>query len=193
MLTQGEIMRTTMAVLAILLLPAACLAQTDRTALSLAGGLAIPTAPASFSEQTDLGWSVAGALELPAFAGLAFQARASYDSFDPDQDFDDGGFGGVLPGGAVAGSAFSLFGNLKARWRGRTGPATPYVLGGAGLMRFSGENAGSDNVLGANVGAGVNIAVPTADLFIEADYVIGFTETENIQYLPVRVGVLFPL
>lgn len=185
-------MRTSMAVLTIMLLPTAGLAQTDRTAVSMAGGLAIPTAPSSLSEQTDLGWSVAAALELPAFAGLAFQARASYDSFDPDPAIDDG-LVGVLPGGAVAGSAFSLFGNLKARWRGRTGPATPYVLGGAGLMRFSGENAGSDNVFGANVGAGVNIAVPTADLFIEADYVIGLTETENIQYLPVRVGVLFPL
>lgn len=186
-------MRTTMAVLAIMLLPAAGLAQTDRTAVSIAGGLAIPTAPASFSEQTDLGWSVAGALELPAFAGLAFQARASYDSFDPDPAIDGDGGVGVLPGGAVAGSAFSLFGNLKARWRGGMGPATPYVLGGVGLMRFSGENAGSNNVFGANAGAGVNIAVPTADLFIEADYYIGFADTDNIQYLPVRVGVLFPL
>ena len=43
-------------------------------------------------------------------------------------------------------------------------------------------------VLGA--GLGVSVA-PTTDLFIEGHYSIGFIEGGNVQYLPIRPGLVF--
>lgn len=82
-----------------------------------------------------------------------------------------------------------------------------YFVAGLGFYRLSvsdldirqGSDVGTvtveaENALGLNGGVGVDIAVgDNVNMFVEGQYVVGFTEGDSTGHIPVRVGLLFKI
>lgn len=122
------------------------------------------------------------ALGTVAFAGgadlpVSFRVDGAYQLGD---DFD------LLSGTANAVYAFSVSDETKFR---------PYLIGGLGIYNINPDSdlADSETKFGINAGAGFSVPVGTGTtrLFGEARFHNVFTSGENLNLLPITVGVTF--
>ena len=71
----------------------------------------------------------------------------------------------------------------------------PYVIGGAGAynMKFNFDDSDDDSEtkFGVNAGAGFDMAVGSASVFVEGRFHNVFTEGDSSTFVPISVGVRF--
>jgi len=170
----------------------------DSFQLLLGGGAAIPVVPSAFTDFWNTGFNVDGTLQFKVAPEVALTAGFDVGRF---------GFSGLgLPyastdGGATTISFASV--GMKLYPLAKTGSVVQLYLGfGAGFYRlniadmsvrvgsqFSQVTSTPDNAFGVHTVAGIQ----TNDFFIEASYLVGFTQGGATGYLPLRIGVILNL
>jgi hypothetical protein len=144
------------------------------------GGAGFPSSD-GLSDAYKAGFNAGIGVGIPIVSQLEGVVRGNLDRFEND-------IGGV---GNFA--AWSATGNLKLNGPMMTRRAMPYAIAGGGLFRLGVENA-YETEFGLQFGAGLNIRTsPRASLLVEPNYVLVFTEGEDTQYFPVRVGAAINL
>jgi hypothetical protein len=144
------------------------------------GGAGFPSS-SGLNDAYKAGFNVGVGIGIPISSQLEGVVRGNLDRFEND-------FTGV---GNFA--AYSATGNLKLNGPMMTKRAMPYAIAGGGIFRLGIENA-YETEFGLQFGAGLNIKTsPRASLLVEPNYVLVFTESENTQYFPVRVGAAINL
>lgn len=148
--------------------------------LGVSLGAAIPTG--DFGSAVNTGYNATGSLALqPVGLPIGFRIDAGFNQF------------GFKSGGGNA-NIFAVTGNALVNVI--PGPALgAYVIGGAGYYHESVSgtalNGGSQNHLGFNVGAGLNIPLTGFDTFIEARYHRISENNGSTSFIPITVGVMF--
>jgi Outer membrane protein beta-barrel domain len=148
--------------------------------LGIAGGAAQPMSDLSDGASTGYNGTVAMAIQLP-FIPVGLRIDGAYNQFGEK---------------AAAGAklhVMSATGNVV--WRLPSIGISPYLIGGAGLYMQSvtptGASALTENHLGWNAGAGVNLPVSIFKAFVEARYNSYSTDTGSVQFVPLTVGIMF--
>jgi opacity protein-like surface antigen len=148
--------------------------------IGIAGGAAQPMSDLKTS--TDIGYNgtVAMAINLP-FIPVGLRVDGAYNQF--------GQKAGVPAKLHVA----SATGNVV--WRLPSIGISPYLIGGAGLYRstatVTGSPSQSDNNLGWNAGAGINLPLSVFHAFVEARYNRISTTGGSMEFVPVTFGIMF--
>jgi hypothetical protein len=167
------------AVLACVLAAAPASAQSPSVFLGL--GPAIPMG--DYGDVTDLGWMVnAGVLVPLGQAGAWIGGEAMYGR-NGIPDFDESA---TLTGaGGMIGMTFSPMQRVA-----------PFVFGSVGFMSFGStfEGSESDSGLAFGGGGGVRMMMsPSASLWAAGRFINARVDGENLQVLPLAVGVTFML
>jgi hypothetical protein len=146
--------------------------------LGVAGGVAQPMS--DLSNAAKLGYNATAALgiNLP-FIPVGLRIDGAYNLF------------GEKITGAGKLHTISATGNVV--WRLPSVGISPYLIGGAGLYMVGSDVAGAstDNHLGWNAGAGINLPLSVFKAFVEARYNRVSTNTTAMQFVPVTVGIMF--
>jgi hypothetical protein len=167
------------------------------------GDVSIPTDPQEFVDAFSLGLGGGVGIGFPLSSRFAVVADIDYKVFGVDEE----GFrrtynvppGTVFTGDEVAALYASL--SLKADLISAPSQIRPYLIGGAGFFRYDPYDFAvddtslgfqSENTYGVNLGGGIEVVVaPYLILFLDAMYVVGFTENENTGYVTIRPGIAF--
>jgi opacity protein-like surface antigen len=182
--------------------------QTEDASVFINTGFSIPSAPNEFSDYWKTGFNIGGGIGFPIIRNLRFQVDLEYNSFAFDEDtfIDDLSYGGT--GISISGGTASILTaavNLKALIPTGSYSKTPYLIGGVSFFALSISDGtvryeqytrtiggDSDPAIGLSLGAGISFVMnPNMNIFIEARYGIGFTEDEDTQYIPFKVGLEF--
>jgi len=128
-----------------------------------------------------------GGTDFHAMGTVAFGGGADLPvSFRVDGQYQLGDAADVLSGTGNAVYAFSVSEETKFR---------PYLIGGLGIYNINPDAAGfdSETKFGINAGAGFTVPVGQGStrLFGEARFHNVFAEGENLNLLPITVGVMF--
>lgn len=127
-----------------------------------------------------------GGTDFHAMGTLAFGAGDLPVSFRLDGMYQLGDDVDVLSGAANAVYAFEVSYETKFR---------PYLIGGLGAYNINpdAEGVDSETKFGINLGAGFHVPVGpgNARLFAEGRFHNVFTSGENLNLLPITVGVMF--
>jgi hypothetical protein len=148
--------------------------------LGIAGGAAQPMSDLKTS--TDIGYNgtVAMAINLP-FIPVGLRVDGAYN-----------GFAAKAAGGSKL-HVISATGNLV--YKLPSIGISPYLIGGAGLYMQratpTGGTAVSDNHLGWNAGAGINLPLAVFHAFVEARYNSYSTDAGSVKFVPVTFGIMF--
>jgi hypothetical protein len=85
----------------------------------------------------------------------------------------------------------TIFGN--ARIRLAEARVAPYIKAGLGSFRIASGSGAEETALGANVGLGLLVrqegGTGTVGVYVEGEYVTGFTEHESTAFLLFQVGL----
>lgn len=155
-------------------------APTRPVSVGISGGLSLPTG--DFGDAVKSGFNVGGLLEFTRPASpLAFRIEADYQRFDSKLDLPGAGNLRVISGVA----------NILYKFAGET--ARPYLLGGVGLFNTgsSVEGSESETDFGANVGVGLEIPLSGITAFGDVRYQSIFASPDNVNIIPIRVGIRF--
>jgi len=81
-------------------------------------------------------------------------------------------------------------------WRLPSVGISPYLIGGAGLYMQratpTGGTAVTDNHLGWNAGAGINLPLSVFHAFVEARYnSYSVSGGSSVKFVPVTLGIMF--
>jgi hypothetical protein len=148
--------------------------------LGIAGGAAQPMSDLKTGADIGYNGTVAMAINLP-FIPVGLRVDGAYNQF--------GQKAGVPAKLAVA----SATGNLV--WRLPSVGISPYLIGGAGLYMQratpTGGSAVTDNHLGWNAGAGINLPLSVFHAFVEARYNSYSTDAGSVKFVPVTLGIMF--
>jgi hypothetical protein len=148
--------------------------------LGIAGGATQPMSDLKTSTAIGYNGTVAMAINLP-FIPVGLRVDGAYNQF--------GQKAGVPAKLAVA----SATGNLV--WRLPSVGISPYLIGGAGLYMQratpTGGSAVTDNHLGWNAGAGINLPLSVFKAFVEARYNRISANGANMEFVPVTFGIMF--
>jgi len=131
---------------------------------------------------TDIGYNatLAMAINLP-FIPVGLRVDGAYNQF------------GQKAGAPAKLHVMSATGNVV--WRLPSIGISPYLIGGAGLYSsaatVSGAASQTDNHLGWNAGAGINLPLSVFHAFVEARYNRINTSTGSMQFVPVTLGLMF--
>ena len=147
--------------------------------LGIAGGAAQPMSDLKTS--TDIGYNgtVAMAINLP-FIPVGLRVDGAYNAF------------GQKAGVPAKLHTISATGNVV--WRLPSVGISPYLIGGAGLYMVTADVSGAsqtDNHLGWNAGAGINLPLSVFKAFVEARYNSYSTDAGSVKFVPVTVGIMF--
>jgi hypothetical protein len=150
--------------------------------LGIAGGAAQPMS--DLKDGANMGYNATAALgiNLP-FIPVGLRVDGAYNQFG-----EKAGIGAKL-------HVVSATGNVV--WRLPSVGISPYLIGGAGLYMATTTTTGTtsasttDNHLGWNAGAGINLPVSVFKAFVEARYNRVSTDTGSLQFVPVTVGIMF--
>ena len=165
---------------AIALCATAASAQSARpVSFGITGGASVPTGDVGDGLET--GYNFGGLLQItPAISPLGLRLEGGYHSFD-----FDGGNGNTR---LVTGIA-----NGVVRFPGQI--VRPYLIAGVGAYNVGGEIAGvdldSETNVGLNGGVGIDIPLSGLSTFVEARYHTVFRDGENMNLVPVTVGIRF--
>ena len=156
-------------------------AQLGRpVSLGISGGASVPTGTAG--DGLESGFNVGGLLQIaPAASPLGMRLEGGYHRFD----LANGGNGNTRVIDGIA--------NGVVRFPGQV--VRPYLIAGVGAYNVGGEVAGvsldSETNVGLNGGAGIDIPLSGIAAFVEARYHTVFRDGENLNMLPVTVGIRF--
>jgi hypothetical protein len=148
--------------------------------LGIAGGASQPMS--DLKDAADLGYNgtVALGINLP-FIPVGLRVDGAYNQF------------GEKEGIPAKLHVMSATGNVV--WRLPSVGISPYLIGGAGLYMQSvtptGGSATTDNHLGWNAGAGINLPLSVFKAFVEARYNSYSTDAGTVKFVPVTVGIMF--
>jgi hypothetical protein len=147
--------------------------------LGIAGGAAQPMSDLSTGNNMGYNGTVAMAINLP-FIPVGLRVDGAYNQF------------GQKTGGAKL-HIMSATGNVV--WRLPSIGLSPYLIGGAGLyiptVQAPGLASASENHLGWNAGAGINLPLSVFNAFVEARYNRVTVKGGSMQFVPVTFGIMF--
>lgn len=148
--------------------------------LGIAGGAAQPMSDLKQGANLGYNGTVAMGINLP-FIPVGLRIDGAYNQFG-----EKAGIGAKL-------HVMSATGNVVLRL-----PSigiSPYLIGGAGLYMATTTVTGAanqtDNHLGWNAGAGINLPLTVFNAFVEARYNRINTSTGSLQFVPVTFGIMF--
>jgi hypothetical protein len=148
--------------------------------LGIAGGATQPMSDLKTSTAIGYNGTVAMAINLP-FIPVGLRVDGAYNQF---------GQKAGIPGKLAVASAT---GNVV--WRLPSVGISPYLIGGAGLYMQratpTGGTAVTDNHLGWNAGAGINLPLSVFHAFVEARYNSYSTDAGTAKFVPVTLGIMF--
>lgn len=148
--------------------------------LGIAGGAAQPMSDLKTSSDIGYNGTVAMAINLP-FIPVGLRVDGAYNQFGQKSG---------VPGKLAVASAT---GNVV--WRLPSIGISPYLIGGAGMyMQRATPTVGSvvtDNHLGWNAGAGINLPLAVFHAFVEARYNSYSTDLGSVKFVPVTFGIMF--
>ena len=148
--------------------------------LGIAGGAAQPMSDLSNGAKLGYNGTVAMAINLP-FIPVGLRIDGAYNQF-----------AAKVAGGAKL-HVMSATGNVV--WRLPSIGVSPYLIGGAGLyvpaVTAPGSASVSENHLGWNAGAGINLPLTVFKAFVEARYNSYSTDTGSVKFVPVTFGIMF--
>ena len=171
---------TTIALVAAPRVSSAQLGVLKPFSLGIAGGATQPMSDLKTS--TDIGYNgtVAMAINLP-FIPVGLRVDGAYNQF------------GQKAGVPAKLHVMSATGNVV--WRLPSIGISPYLIGGAGLYMQratpTGGTAVTDNHLGWNAGAGINLPLSVFHAFVEARYNRISTTGGSMEFVPVTFGIMF--
>lgn len=150
--------------------------------LGVAGGAAQPMS--DLKDGANMGYNATAALgiNLP-FIPVGLRIDGAYNQFG-----EKAGVGAKL-------HVISATGNLV--WRLPSVGISPYLIGGAGLYMQTATTTGttsasvSDNHMGWNAGAGINLPLSVFKAFVEARYNSYSTDAGSVKFVPVTFGIMF--
>ncbi len=167
------------------------------------GDVSIPTDPQQFVDGFSLGLGGGVGVGFPLSSRFAVVADVDYKVFGVDEE----GFRrtyGVPPSKVLTGDQIATFYaslSLKVDLISAPAQIRPYLIGGGGFFRYNPDDFAvdetsmgfqSENTFGVNAGGGVEVVLaPYLVLFLDAMYVVGFTENENTGYVTIRPGIAF--
>lgn len=154
---------------------------------SLGGGLTLPMG--DFGDGFNTGWHGLAAVSFaPSTFPLGFQVDGMYQRLG----VDDGG------GPDVDVSSQLINGTANVIYKFKTSEDSqfrPYVIGGVGLYNFklTGDDVPSglesETDFGINGGAGFDVKVGSVGAFVEGRFHNIFADPENVNFIPITVGV----
>jgi hypothetical protein len=148
--------------------------------IGVAGGAAQPMSDLSEAASIGYNGTVAMGISLP-FIPVGLRIDGAYNQFGEKESV---GF---------KTRTVSATGNVV--WRLPSIGISPYLIGGAGLYMVSvtptGGDAVTENKLGYNAGAGINLPVSIFKAFVEARYNHVSMDGGSLKFVPVTVGIMF--
>jgi len=148
--------------------------------IGIAGGAAQPMS--DLKDGASLGYNATAALgiSLP-FIPVGLRIDGAYNAF------------GEKAG--VAAKLHVMSATANAVWRLPNVGIAPYLIGGGGLymatVDVTGAPSQTDNHLGWNAGAGVNLPLSIFKAFVEARYNSYSTDAGSVKFVPVTFGIMF--
>jgi hypothetical protein len=162
------------------------LAQGAR--FSVGGGLTVPLS--DLGDETGTGFH--------GLAAVSFQPPGSPVGIQVDGMFQRLGADDHPVFGDVDANFQIIQGTANAIYKFQTSDQTrvrPYLIGGVGLYnyKFTGDDVpddfGSETDFGINAGAGFEFGAGPVGLFVEGRFHNVFAEDDNLNFIPVTVGV----
>lgn len=161
--------------------------QAQGVEFSLGGGLSIPTG--DFDDVAKLGWQGTAAVSfVPRNGAVGFQFDGTYSRFGVDGGFD-------VNQQFIYATGNGVYKFLSAE---ENGSFRPYLIGGLGLynLKLTGDDApafgeDSQTKFGINAGAGFDVKMGGASLFIEGRFHNVFADPSSRQFIPLTLGIRF--
>jgi opacity protein-like surface antigen len=158
---------------------------------SLGGGIGFPMG--NFDDVAKLGWhGLAGLSFVPTGWPVGIQIDGQYQQYKLDED--------VVGGGSLKDRL--IMGTANVVYKFKTSEEStfrPYLIGGGGVynVKVTGDSDiggvidtdNSETKFGLNGGAGFDFKAGSAGLFIEGRFHNVFTSGENLQFIPITIGV----
>jgi len=150
--------------------------------LGIAGGAAQPMSDLSDGAKLGYNGTVAMGINVP-FIPVGLRIDGAYNQFG-----EKAGIGAKL-------HVMSATGNVV--WRLPSIGVSPYLIGGAGLYMTTTTTTGTvsatqtDNHLGWNAGAGINLPLSVFKAFVEARYNRVSATGGSLEFVPVTFGIMF--
>jgi hypothetical protein len=139
-----------------------------RVDIRINGGIAIPVSPERFSNRWDPGFTAGGGIAFWETEAISLVLNANYSQF---------------PAGSYSRVVSNLYVSAGGRLTPWTSVVRPYFEAGLGYFGMGGE--ADDSALGIHGGLGAQISF----VFLEAVYVLGFTDDDYTSLVTVRAGV----
>ncbi len=182
--------------------------RVDRPFYRIHTGITLPSSPAAFSDFWNPGPNVGGSVGIPVTRAFVAEVDLQYSRIPFDSRKLLSQLGATSSGVSVDGGETTIISasvNAVVRLVTDGSRVAPYFAGGFGLTRRSigdatvaggGASAPINGDSGTDIlvafGGGLEFRVtPATGLFVDARYSIGFQAGENLEYLPVRIGVVF--
>jgi hypothetical protein len=160
---------------------------------SLGGGIGFPLS--NFDDVAKLGWhGLAGVSVVPNGWPVGIQIDGQYQQYKLDED--------VVGRGSLKDRLIMGTANVVYKFQTSEGSTfRPYLIGGGGVYNL--KTTGSSDVgtvldtdnsqtkFGLNAGAGFDFKAGSAGIFVEGRFHDVFTTGEDVQFIPVTVGVRF--
>lgn len=169
-------------------------------------GIAIPESPERFGRVWHTGFALSIGVALPVDDGIQLVTNLDYHrmALNNSKLLQEAGLTGsdaIVKGGET--TLLSAFLGAKIRLIPSHLDVNPYLLAGVGVHRFSvadatvsqqdqseNLNGSQETAIGLGLGAGIDFVLSEGvSLFVEGRYNTCYTETNNTQYLPVRIGL----
>jgi hypothetical protein len=154
---------------------------------SVGGGLTLPLG--DFGDDASTGFHGLAAVGFqPANLPVGFQIDGMYQRFGFDNVPDDFDANFQI----INGTANVVYTFTTAE----ESTFHPYLIGGVGLYNFkaTGDDVpdlGSETDFGINAGAGFDFQAGNVGLFVEGRFHNVFSDPENLNFIPISVGVRF--
>lgn len=152
---------------------------------AVGGGVTIPTG--DFDDASKLGWHGTAAVRiLPQNIPVGFQVDGNFSRLSDESSLDI--------------KSQLIYGTANVLYKFQTAEGTrfqPYLIGGGGVYNLDAKGddvpsgIDSETKFGINAGAGFDIGVGAAALFLEGRFHNVFTEGSDVQFVPITLGVRF--
>ncbi|HWC73457.1 MAG TPA: outer membrane beta-barrel protein [Gemmatimonadales bacterium] len=174
--------RVSMAVLAAAGLVAVAIPAAAQTRLNIGASVVNPMSDWGTADKMGFGANLGATLGLGT-APVHLRIEGSYEQTSHDAGVD--GNTKVMGGMANLVYPFQAKGNIK-----------PYIIGGLGYNSTKVTTSGvseSKGAVGFGGGLGFNVALSSANLYIEGRYLTHKANSVNFSQVPVTVGLTFPV
>ena len=169
------------------LFASAAQAQTP-VSFGLGGGVTLPLG--DFGDAAKTGFHGTGLVEFqPASLPVGIRLDGTYHRI---------GFSDLQEDFAGEGNFQMITGTLNGVYTFQTSPDSkfhPYIIAGAGVYNFKANfedfDDDSETKFGINGGAGFNMGMGSASIFVEGRFHNVFTEGSSTNFVPITLGVRF--